>query len=557
MDYSSADLITAYRALQLDPNNTHRLIAFKSLCWKHVLDHASPEWIQHAQNGMLPLTWRSELAEGNPGGRHLEYDDTLGSLACDFVRLYADTIWPLSLTMRSHLISNLVKPLRAVRGQVRAERHVIERLERLRGVRATERVYVAESRIGRKVREFLKELVLTTGVPLLETGGAERLLLAFLGRETLLAPVYASSGALRAHQQLQRPVITHATAIFIDLTNDDDDDDNVVAHTHADESGGAGLVSVSSPADVQAAPGDSSDIDMANPALHSSPNGSCEQVSSKPEKLATRSELDHPVSTHATPSVNQTTTRNSMNGSGTMPWDVWFPTHQSDSQTVSQTPAHPKITSARYPCLHQGCGRIYAWSEALATHQDLAHPVVARVVPQAGSNQDLAHPMIPQVTSQTGHQDLAHPVVPQVAPKAEPSIENSTSGVNLVTVIDLVGSEDENEEDEIRGLLCTHEGCRLRFLDWASFDAHAQLPHDGDDVLASSGENAHRWSGNNGIHTSNSFDGVSSLLQAVETPVLEESHVEASSSGVQWAPNQAESPSGDMTRWRSMYGKRV
>lgn len=534
MDYSGADLLTAYQALQLDPANTQRLAAFKSLCWKHILHYAPPGWVQYAQSGIIPLAWRSGRGGPKGGGQHQECDDTLDSIVYEFIRLYADIIWPLDITMRAHLAPNMATAIRAVPMQIRARREVIERLERLRGVRATDRVCVVESRIGRKVREFLKELVLTTGVPLFETRSAERLLLLFLGRETLLVPAYASGEALRAHQQLGHPVRMHA-AIVIDLTNDDDDD---LSDTHEDEPSGAGLVSLHSSVGVQTTPGNSSGTTKARSAHYPIPNVSREQISSRPETLAIHNELDHPVTTHTAPSVSQTP-QDGRNGSASLPWDVWFPNHQSSKQTVSKTPVHPKITSARYPCLHAGCGRVYAWSEALVTHQDLGHPAVPQVIPQ------------------TDHQDLAHLMVPRVAQQAEPTIENSTSGKGLVTVIDLVGSEsdDEDGEEETRGLLCPHDGCPLRFLDWATFDAHAQLPHDGD-VYASSGRDA-LTSNSGNMHNTNNVEDVDNLLQAVETPVIEERHIETSSSGVQSAPNRAESQSGDMTRWRSMSGGRA
>ena len=46
----------------------------------------------------------------------------------------------------------------------------------------------------------------------------------------------------------------------------------------------------------------------------------------------------------------------------------------------------------------------------------------------------------------------------------------------VVSVISLDDGEDS--EDDASGLLCPHDGCQLRFPDWASFEAHAQLPHN-------------------------------------------------------------------------------
>jgi transposase len=60
----------------------------------------------------------------------------------------------------------------------------------------------------------------------------------------------------------------------------------------------------------------------------------------------------------------------------------------------------------------------------------------------------------------------------------------------MADVVSLGSSSDDEEDNEggISGLLCPHAGCQLRFLDWASFDEHAQLPHNDGPRTSNDGE---------------------------------------------------------------------
>lgn len=63
------------------------------------------------------------------------------------------------------------------------------------------------------------------------------------------------------------------------------------------------------------------------------------------------------------------------------------------------------------------------------------------------------------------------------APHEADPIDNSNH--YEADVLSLSGSDgEEDSEDKVGGLLCSHTGCQLRFTDWASFEAHAQLPHN-------------------------------------------------------------------------------
>ena len=60
--------------------------------------------------------------------------------------------------------------------------------------------------------------------------------------------------------------------------------------------------------------------------------------------------------------------------------------------------------------------------------------------------------------------------------EAGPIEDSNPYNAEVVSVISL--GDEEDSEDDVSGLLCPHAGCQLRFPDWASFENHAQLPHD-------------------------------------------------------------------------------
>lgn len=69
--------------------------------------------------------------------------------------------------------------------------------------------------------------------------------------------------------------------------------------------------------------------------------------------------------------------------------------------------------------------------------------------------------------------------------RAGPISNSNPYNAEGVSVISL--DDDEDSEDDVSGLLCPHAGCQLRFPNWASFENHAQLPHD-KGARASSGD---------------------------------------------------------------------
>ena len=238
---------------------------------------------------------------------------------------------------------------------------------------------------------------------------------------------------------------------------------------------------------------------------------------------------------------------------------------ETNASTVA--PRHPEITSARFPCQYPGCNNIYALSEALATHVNLAHAILRPSLPDTttdlqtlpASNASVVHdntptpvqrPMsvwgLPQWShtrrgfadptpfgATSSHQ--AAPVVDRnpnstsmhspiilsdddddegnassllskppdhrtdtqtgsIVPvsssiaalrRAGPIGNSNPYNAEGVSVISL--DDDDSSEDDISGLLCPHAGCQLRFPNWASFENHAQLPHD-KGARASSGD---------------------------------------------------------------------
>jgi hypothetical protein len=369
------ELGQAYRELQLDPNNTQQMDAFEALSWKHLLQHAPHHWLQHASDGTLPLSWIVTIGEGRFKQKTRLYDDTLELVTYEFVRQYAKTIWPELEAKRAHLSFRANLTLKAVRVQTRATARTMQCIERDRGVQSTEEMFVVESKIGRRVREYLMALLLTKPVPLHSNDSVQQLL-----DTVLLGAVPAAGLAL-----------------------------------------------------VQA---------ETMPAYSPCRQRGCRLVFSSSEALAHHHRLAHAVTTPAAPVIDLTQEVDRpyvhpLHPSG------WITDHSSRPRIDTTTPVRPEITRARYPCPHEGCGNVYAWSESLITHQDRAHPVV------------------PQVTAST-----------------EPYFEENTSAPYTT------GSDETAGEQDITSLLCSHAGCQLRFPDWVSFEAHAQQPHSDDEFVS-------------------------------------------------------------------------
>jgi hypothetical protein len=444
---NTMDLLSrAYRELQLDPNNTQQMDAFEALSWKHLLQHAPHHWLQHTSDGTLALSWIATTGEGSFKHKTSIYDDTLELITYEFVRQYARTIWPELEAKRAHLGFRVNLTLKAVRVQTRATARTIQCIERDRGVQSTEEMFVVESKIGRRVREYLMELLLTKPVPLHNNDGVQQLL------DTVLLGAVPAAGLALVHAETM-------------------------------------------------------------PAYSPCRQQGCRLVFSSSEALAYHLRLAHPVTTHAAPVIDLTEEVNRpyvhpLHPSG------WITDHSSRPRIDTTTPVRTEITRARYPCPHEGCDRVYAWSQALITHQDRAHPVV------------------PQVTASTS-----------------PYFQENTSAPYPT------GSDETAGEQDITGLLCSHAGCQLRFPDWVSFEAHAQQPHSDDKFVSNSSDTYTAHIGN--VTLSKYDKEADSFLQAVDTPLLQDGDNETSDTKLQEVAVKVESGCGDTSCWRNMSGEKV
>jgi hypothetical protein len=419
----------AYRELQLDPNNNQQMDAFEALNWKHLLQHALYDWLQHMSDGTIALSWIATIGEGRFKHETFLYDDTLELLTYEFVRQYAKTIWPELEAKRAHLGFRVNLTLKAVRVQTRATARTIQCIERDRGVQSTEEMFVIESKIGRRVREYLMELMLTKPVPLHNNNSVQSLL------DIVLLGAVPAAGLASVHAETM-------------------------------------------------------------PAYSPCRQRGCRLVFSSSEALAHHHRSAHPVTTRAAPVIDltQDVARpyvHPLHPSG------WISDHSSRPLTNTTTSVPTEITRVRYPCPQEGCGNVYAWSEALITHQDRAHPVV------------------PQVTASTG---------PYL--RENPSAPYST------------GSDETAGEQDFTGLLCSHAGCQLRFPDWMSFEAHAQQPHSDNMFGSKRSKTSTAQIGK--VTLSKYHRGADGLLQAVDTPSSQDDGIETSETKLEEVPVKME-----------------
>lgn len=429
--------------------------------------------------------------------------DTLSHLTFRFIKAYASIIWPFNESRRSHLNSEADKQLRAVEAQIRASPHIIKQLSRDLCRPYTEQMILVESVTGRRVREFFKELVKMRPAPLHDSRDMEQLLLTVLRIGGSIAP-----GAPT------HPKITSAR--------------------------------------------------------YPCPHPGCNRTYAWSDALTAHLNQAHPI---IDPSFLNTT----MGLHALPPFSI------IDKQTMHETLSHSEAVSAFYPCPHEGCSLVFTRREPMVFHHRLDHLVAMHPASSISLQDDTQHwkllyspGMVPThwMDTQTGdmipvsiegwsvqqsgpqeeHSEahtrrqasIAHPGPAgcAAAPLAGPNHEDNRGGFNTTYSADQVHPEDS--EQDLSGLLCPHSGCPRRFPDWASFDAHAQQPHD-DDVPALN-------SGNE--HTANNIEGTSGLINAMSTSTLGGDGLEI------MAPRQevrsmGRSGPGDALRWRDQSGERT
>jgi len=276
--------------------------------------------------------------------------------------------------MRSHLTVSAGSQLVAIPHQRRASSGVIQRIESLRNVRATERMYVVESKIGRRLREFFSKLVLTRAVPSNNDSTTVQLLLSVLEWEIPQVAVesarypcphagcnmtHASSKAVIVHQYLDHPAIVHAAQV-IDLTADDDTSDRV-------------QLPPSDLNDTRTAPETRSHTGV--PALFPCPHDGCSLVFCMSEVLASHQELEH----HATSFADQLFHDNSLGSRPLVPPGM-LPPPWIDMQTgdFNHIPVPPVAASTHFTVSQEGPSMVSAGSNALMANQDLADPMSSR-----------------------------------------------------------------------------------------------------------------------------------------------------------------------------------
>jgi hypothetical protein len=267
--------------------------------------------------------------------------------------------------------------------------------------------------------------------------------------------------------------------------------------------------------------------------------------------------LDHPITTHATQVIDLIFKDDESDQ------DIVAASGPKDAHIAPGTIGNPEAASALCSCLHEGCNTTFPSIEVLTVHQELEHSVVVCTTPatdpnipgntcdsrsripsgmvlkhklnkQTGEMIHIATPPIGKSThytdpqegrskmlagseALTSRQSITYAGTPGIFPRISPDNGDKSSGPSPT---ELTGLEDEDDDEgDISGLLCSHASCPLRFPDWASFDAHAQQPHDYGSRVANGSEE----------HTRNDIADSDDLRDARNDSTLERNDIEASS----------------------------
>lgn len=476
-------LIAAYLALQLNPNNGPLTAAFEALCWKHMLQRTSSYWVQQVQIGALPLV-KEIRTDSSTRKKIYAYDHTLDRLTFEFVQNYAGAIWPSTEEKRSHLTpkGDRQHALKAISAYLRASTRTQAKLERELGRPCTDQMIVAESFLGRKVREFLAVLVTTREAPSVDRYSAKEavqtVLESFEATASTVAPGHPEITSARFPCQYpgckNKYVWSEALAKHVSL-----------AHAILRPS----LPDIT--ADLQPLPSSNSSIiqnDTRTP-------------------VRTR-----PMSARSLPQWN-------------------------DMQMGTTTPISFGVTSS-----HQAARVVDLKFNNTSMHS----PIVLSDDEDGEGNASGLSSMLPnhQTDTQTGF-EVPVPSSIVALHEAGPIEDSNPYNAEVVSVISL--GDEEDSEDDVSGLLCPHAGCQLRFPDWASFENHAQLPHD-KGPRASSGEE---------LSTANAATDHDGLHEATKASEVERNGNKIQSTQLQRGLLLEGSLSGGTIRWRNMAGERI
>jgi hypothetical protein len=221
----------------------------------------------------------------------------------------------------------------------------------------------------------------------------------------------------------------------------------------------------------------------------------------------------------------------------TRPMSAWGLSQWSDTQMGFASPISFSVTSSH--------------SAAQVTDPNLNKttmhsPIILSDDEDGEGNASDLSSMLPNhwTNTQTGSQV---PVPSSIAALHEAGpIDNSNPyNAEAVSVISL--DDEEDSEDDVSGLLCPHAGCQLRFPDWASFENHAQLPHD-KGPRASSGDE---------LSTANAATDHDGLHEATKASEVERNGNKIQSTQLQRGLLLEGSLSGGTIRWRNMAGERI
>lgn len=476
------ELIKAYRVLQLNPRNLRQMTAFEALCWHLIRERADGEWVNLVQNDDIQLAWivgqsPGQKLDGRNEMNHTMHDETIDLLTEEFINAYGERIWPWEWNKRAHLADTQDTEIKYVPAQYHARRDMLVRLETIREVHRTVRMKIVESKMGRLVREFLKQLLMERWLPEQLDDSPEYLLSVILDRVPTQRWPCMQAGC-RVDCSSSTTLAIHKDAHH--AGGEDEDSETTV-------SSGLGDTQTATTADEDSEMTDSSGLGdtQTGTIVPSHPEitserflcsyPGCNQVYawknalfaheakanhtvtktaalSKPRVRRIKKPDQPPKSAEGESHVSQEEVLGpgrTHSGRGNIfpnlhqddddDLEVFHPTglgySLSDSQPAHEALSHPEVTSERFPCPHPGCSRIFASREALFTHTSLPHTIFR--------NATLSQPSPENIDR------------PDQSPKS-------------------VEGEMHDDGQVVRGLGCTKPGCGRRFPSFSLFETHEQ-----------------------------------------------------------------------------------
>jgi hypothetical protein len=156
-------LKTAYKNLQLEPNDHSRMAAFSAFCWRHILEHETPRWIAEVRDGTVRLQHRI-WAPGSEQSCSI-FHEAINRMVYGFILAYAELLWPANNGSREHLASTdrpgwHVKAIYATPTNLTITRKKEAEMSEC-NVTTNSKTSTVESMIGCRVRAYLTQLLLS------------------------------------------------------------------------------------------------------------------------------------------------------------------------------------------------------------------------------------------------------------------------------------------------------------------------------------------------------------------------------------------------------------